>query len=234
LHGKIILHENSKRRLRGFPHPNNQANHVLSSRQAGYACRKVHRPERGEMHSFRIRLILALIAGITVISLASTYFEVLTHKHTLRQELERRTSWLGISLQPSLEQVLAAGQTPDISAQMALLRSRDEAMGLGVYDARGNLLTSIGPPDVFKALSVGAISRTIRHGVNSSAYGNTGELEWLEETVPLHVNGHPAGVLVILEDTQYIRADGAAVWRQSFWRSWCSLLPLHCSWFAGS
>ena len=44
------------------------------------------------MRSFRIRLILALIAGITVVSLASTYFEVLAHKHVLRRELERRTT----------------------------------------------------------------------------------------------------------------------------------------------
>ena len=35
------------------------------------------------MHRFRTRLILALIAGITVVSLASTYFEVLARKHVL-------------------------------------------------------------------------------------------------------------------------------------------------------
>ena len=43
------------------------------------------------MRSFRIRLILALIAGITAVSLASTYFEVLAHKHVLRRELSRHT-----------------------------------------------------------------------------------------------------------------------------------------------
>ena len=41
------------------------------------------------MRSFRIRLILALIAGITLVSLASTYFEVLAQKHVLRRELVR-------------------------------------------------------------------------------------------------------------------------------------------------
>jgi hypothetical protein len=44
------------------------------------------------MEFFRMRLILALVAGITLISVASTYFEVLTHKHALRLELERRTA----------------------------------------------------------------------------------------------------------------------------------------------
>jgi len=36
------------------------------------------------MHLFRVRLILALIAAVTIVSVASTFFEVLAHKHTLR------------------------------------------------------------------------------------------------------------------------------------------------------
>ena len=61
------------------------------------------------MHSFRLRLILALIAGVTVVSIASTYFEVLEHKHILRQELEWRSSWMGASLRLQMEQELAQG-----------------------------------------------------------------------------------------------------------------------------
>ncbi len=37
------------------------------------------------MHLFRVRLILALIAGVTLVSLASTYFDVLAHRHILRE-----------------------------------------------------------------------------------------------------------------------------------------------------
>jgi trehalose 6-phosphate synthase len=50
------------------------------------------------MHSFRLRLILALIAGVTLVSVASTYFEVLAHKHALRKELEQRSTWMGPSI----------------------------------------------------------------------------------------------------------------------------------------
>ncbi len=66
----------------------------------------------------------ALIAGITAVSLASTYFEVLAHKHLLRVELARRTVWIADTLQPGVEQALAAGKTPDIALQAALLRSK--------------------------------------------------------------------------------------------------------------
>ena len=43
------------------------------------------------MHFFRVRLILALIASVTLVSLASTYFDVLAHRHSLREDLERRS-----------------------------------------------------------------------------------------------------------------------------------------------
>ena len=44
------------------------------------------------MQFFRMRLILALIVGVTLVSVGSTYFEVLAHKHMLRRDLERRES----------------------------------------------------------------------------------------------------------------------------------------------
>lgn len=44
------------------------------------------------MHSFRLRLILALVACVTAVSIASTYFEVLAHKHFLREDLLRRSN----------------------------------------------------------------------------------------------------------------------------------------------
>ena len=50
------------------------------------------------MHLFRLRLILALIVGVTLVSVAFTYFDVLAHRHILRQELERRAKWMGMSI----------------------------------------------------------------------------------------------------------------------------------------
>ena len=170
------------------------------------------------MRSFRLRLILALIVGITVVSLASTYFEVLTHKHVMRRELERRTVYIGNSLQPGLEQSLAASKTPDIASQAERLRSQNEALGLAVYDVRGELVTADGPADIFRALPPGPVKQAIKKGENSAAYGRTGEVRWLDQAIPLHVNGEPAGALVVLEDAGYISAETSEVWQQSFWR----------------
>ena len=54
------------------------------------------------MQFFRMRLILALAVGITLVSVASTYFEVLAHKHALRLDL----SLIHIYLSPVLRSLL--------------------------------------------------------------------------------------------------------------------------------
>ncbi len=97
------------------------------------------------MHFFRMRLILALVVGITLVSVASTYFEVLAHKHILRQDLQRRAVQKATSLVPEIELALAGDQNAKLSAEVARLRTREAALGLGVYDAQGKLVASAGP-----------------------------------------------------------------------------------------
>jgi alpha,alpha-trehalose-phosphate synthase [UDP-forming] len=186
------------------------------------------------MHSFRLRLILALIAGVTLLSVASTYFEVLAHKHALRQELESRSSWMGASLKPEMEQSLAQGNTTGLSALTATAKAETGALGIGIYDPQGRLITSSGAPEVFVALAhttfeslaaktpVPALSRTeversIKKGAQMNAFGHTGKTQWLEEVFPLHNGDQLVGALVILIDDGYIRDQSYDLWRRSFW-----------------
>jgi trehalose-6-phosphate synthase len=170
------------------------------------------------MRFFSVRLIFALIAGITIVSVASTFFEVVAHKHTLRRELERRTVWLGTSLYPELEQAVSRGSNAQIAADAERLRARSEALGLAVYDTHGEMIASAGPADVFKELRPDVVGKAIQKGINSAAFGHDIDRQWLEEAIPLNTDGRLNGVAVILEDAGYIRAEGAGVWRRSFWR----------------
>ena len=106
------------------------------------------------MQSFRIRLIVALIVGITLVSLASTYFEVLAHKHTLHRELMVRTIWIGNSLQPDIEQALTQGRSPDIAVPRPAPQP-GRGIGLAVYDAHGMPIVADGPTEIFKTLTPG-------------------------------------------------------------------------------
>jgi trehalose 6-phosphate synthase len=170
------------------------------------------------MQFFRIRLILALIAGITLISVASTYFDVLSHRHILRQELERRTSWEGASLQLQIEPELAGENADALKAVVSRLTTNSETLGLALYNPQGRLLAAAGSGDLIGALESGPVERAIHRRAQSTAYGHSGDQKWLEEAIPLESGGQLNGVLVILADARFISVESTAVWARSFWR----------------
>src|ERR1700749_2931792 len=102
------------------------------------------------MHSFRLRLILVLVACVTAVTVASTYFEVLAHKHFLREDLERRTNWLGEGLQPYLEQKLAGGDTTALPGLLSSFRTRMGVPGLAVVNSAGEFVAIAGDSEIFK------------------------------------------------------------------------------------
>jgi trehalose 6-phosphate synthase len=170
------------------------------------------------MGLFRLRLILSLIAGITVVSVASTYFEVIAHKLALRRELERRTSWLGTSLEVDIEQAMAPGTANNIAATVAKLQKTNETLGLAVFNPEGRLLASAGDGDVIKEMPSGPVEKAVNQGAETRAFGHDSSRQWLEDAIPLADGGGLNGVLVVLEDAGNIRAEGNAVWQRSFWR----------------
>jgi trehalose 6-phosphate synthase len=171
------------------------------------------------MPLFRLRLILALVAGVTLISIASTYFEVLARKHFLREELERRSTWIGMSVQPDLERILAAGNIGALPEQVEYSKARTGVLGLAVYDAEGRLLAASGPAGLLKSLQFAPVEKSIRKGADTGGFGQTGDVQWLEEALPLHDGNRLEGVLVLVADAGYIRTQALGVWRRSFWQT---------------
>ena len=86
------------------------------------------------MHFFRLRLVAALLVGITLISLGSTYFDVLAHNHTLRVDLARRTQWFGTSIQPQIEQQLMIGPDEALPSVLRNLRQYPDQPSVVVHD----------------------------------------------------------------------------------------------------
>jgi alpha,alpha-trehalose-phosphate synthase [UDP-forming] len=170
------------------------------------------------MHRFRMRLILALIAGVTLISAASTYFDVLAHQHVLRQELERRTQWMGLSIEPDVESALATGDPSGLPGLVQLLRSGTGTLGLAIYDAHGGVLASAGPQQVMMSLGRGVVDKALAKGAVISAFGHAGDWRWLQEVFPVHKGSELEGAVIIVADAGYIREEGIAFWQRSFWR----------------
>jgi hypothetical protein len=71
--------------------------------------------EASGMRLLSIRLTVALIAGITLVSLSFSYYEALGEKRGLRRDLERRAEVLGQSLAGSVERHSEEDSLPDLS-----------------------------------------------------------------------------------------------------------------------
>ncbi len=170
------------------------------------------------MHFFRVRLILALIASVTLVSLASTYFDVLAHRHSMREDLERRTNWMGKTIEPDVRSALVTGDLSALPGLTQLLKNGTGALGLAIYDAHGDLLAASGPPDVMAALGKGVVEKSLQRGVEDGAFGHAGQWQWLEQTFPIHNGDQLQGAMAIVVDAGYIRSEGIALWQRSFWR----------------
>jgi alpha,alpha-trehalose-phosphate synthase [UDP-forming] len=192
------------------------------------------------VHFFRLRLVAALLVGITLISVGSTYFDVLAHKHNLRSDLARRTQWFGAGAQPQIEQQMTVGQPEGLPKLLQRLRQYPDQPSMAVYDTHGELLAATGDILPLKNLPANFLKRPLNEGkeaaafvkavenqrpagTNTNAYGNRGGAQpnttarlWYEDAIPLHNGQETVGTLVMVADADYIRLEGMQVWRRSF------------------
>ncbi len=169
---------------------------------------------------FRVRLIVALIASVTLVSVASTYFDVLAHRHVLREDLERRTQWMGLSIEPDVQGALRAGDPSAFQGLLQLLKSGTGALGLAIYDTHGNVTASSAPAEVTAGLTRGVVAKSLQSGVEVSAFGHAGNWQWLELSIPIHDGNDLEGAMVIVSDASYIRSEANSLWWRSFLRWW--------------
>src|SRR5664279_6630704 len=85
------------------------------------------------MRLLSIRLIVSLIVGITLVSLASSYYEASGEKSGLRRDLERRAAVLGESLAGNVERDLEKDSVQDLQRIVEHFGNREHLSGLAVY-----------------------------------------------------------------------------------------------------
>ena len=86
------------------------------------------------MRILSLRLIVALIVGVTLVSLASSWYQVQAEKDALRRDLERKAETFGESLAGNAEAYLQAGDRRGLERMVRRFSNRDHLLGVGVYD----------------------------------------------------------------------------------------------------
>jgi alpha,alpha-trehalose-phosphate synthase [UDP-forming] len=170
------------------------------------------------MRWLSIRLIVSLIVGITLVSLAFSYKEVQREKLALRKDLERRAEVLGESLAGYIEPYLEKQSPRQLQRIVDRFGNRERLEGMAIYDKQGAVLAATpGLPDrVGKEPPL--VTQAIATNQGSGQFTRLGAASVHLYAYPLRKQDEAVGGLLIVHDAAYINTQSAGMWRESFVR----------------
>jgi trehalose 6-phosphate synthase len=171
------------------------------------------------MRILSLRLIIALILGVTLVSLASSWSDVQDEKEALRRDLQYKAETFGESLASSAELYLANGDTARLEQLVRRFSNRDHLMGIGIYDHDGSKLVMTRELGSLLPGSPAALSTALANDRPETRFTRLRFTRVYLLAAPLHsVNKQIIGGIVIVYETGYIRTEIFRVWSRVFIR----------------
>jgi alpha,alpha-trehalose-phosphate synthase [UDP-forming] len=165
-----------------------------------------------------VRLIVSLILGVTLVSLLSSYYEVRAEKRGLRKELELRAEVLAESLAGNVEPYLDERSVKHLQRIVGRFSNREHLVGVAVLNAKLEpIAASAGLAQQVEIRSL-AIPQVIADNKKESQFIHRAGKSQHIYILPLHRNDEAVGELIIVHDANYIDAQTAHVWRETFLR----------------
>jgi trehalose-6-phosphate synthase len=170
------------------------------------------------MRLLSVRLIVSLILGTALVSSGFSYYEVLGEKRALRSDLERRAEVLGESLVGNVERSWHTGSDKDLQRLVQRFGNREHLLGVVIYDRQGALVAVT--PELAKTIaqSPASVTEAIARGHEESSFSRLGSIPAHILALPIRRQEEVLGVLAVVHDVSYIRAQTLLVWRQTFVR----------------
>jgi trehalose-6-phosphate synthase len=169
------------------------------------------------MRILSLRLIVALVLGVTLASLISSWYQVQAEKDALRLDLQRKAETFSESLAGISEYHLQSGDVAGLSKIIQRFGNHDHLAGIGVYDSTFfPLIQTSGLRSLIDSAPP-AFSTALRQNSPQSVNVRLHLRRLYLFVVPLHaVNGSVAGGLIVAYDTGYIRTIIFHVWSRAF------------------
>ena len=170
------------------------------------------------MRLLSVRLIVSLIVGITLVSSAFSYYEVVMEKRALRTDLERRAELLSESLAGNAERVWNQGSERDWQRLVQRFGNREHLLGVAIYDKHGALIAIT--PELRDTLTATPllVTQAMSDSHEESAFLRLGGQAAHILASPLRRDDEVVGGLAVVHDASYIRTQILLVWRRSFLR----------------
>lgn len=168
------------------------------------------------MRLLSARLIVSLIVGVLLVSVCTSYYQVIVQTPALRKDLEHRAEVLGESLSRNVERDLERDAQRNLQRTVQQYANRDHLAGLAVYDPQGHpieVTTSIEP---LMASAPAVVLQGLKENHDTSAFLRMGSASLHIYARPLHQGDELIGILAIVHDSGYIRQESLRIWRETF------------------
>jgi trehalose-6-phosphate synthase len=170
------------------------------------------------MRLLSVRLIVSLILGVTLVSLAFSYYQVVREKRGMRSELERRAEVLGESLAGNVERSWTLDSDRELQRLVQRFGNREHLVGVAVYDRQGKLVAMTAELGKTITARPQELTQAIAQDHSESAFTRLGSKQLHILALPLHRKDELVGAMAVVHDVAFIRADGLRVWRETFLR----------------
>ena len=168
------------------------------------------------MRLLSARLIVSLIIGVTLVSLSSSYYEVLVQKQSLRRDLQRRAEVLGESLARNVERELDRDSIQALQRTVQRFGNREHLLGLAVYDRQGRLIAITKDLAPLMPTAPPVMSQALNGNHGADVFQRLGTAPVNIYALPLHHQEDVRGVLAIVHDAGYIKDQSLHIWRETF------------------
>ena len=165
-----------------------------------------------------LRLILSLVVAVVIVAVIFTYIQVNQERGQLQQDLERQARLLALGIHNIAAPLVAAGPSPNLDSLVEKFGSRENLLGLAVFDSlrRPLAMTSSLKPALISAPRVvtSSLSRQADMGEFDRILGKRVYIY----SLPLSDETGPRGALAIIYETSFIRSRLSRIWLISFVR----------------
>jgi alpha,alpha-trehalose-phosphate synthase [UDP-forming] len=168
------------------------------------------------MRLLSARLIVSLIVGVTLVSLCTSYYQVLVLKRGLRRDMQHRAEVLGESLAGNIERDLERNSSQTLQRTVQRFANRENLTGLAVYDPQGHPIAVTSELQPLMTSAPPLVEQALKQNRGTDAFLRMGKASVHIYALPLHHGDGVIGSLAIVHDAGYIRAESLRIWRETF------------------
>ena len=168
------------------------------------------------MRLLSVRLIVSLIVGVTLVSLCTSYYQVLVTSSGMKKDLQHRAEVLGESLSKNIERDLERDAPRTLQKTVQQFANREHLAGLAVYDPQGHPLAVTTNLEPLMASAPPIVLQALKDDHGSGEFVRMGIASIHIYALPLHRGADRIGVLAIVHDSGYIHGASLRIWRETF------------------